>query len=52
LNELHPWQRLGVLFLLHCYGFFGVVILGDEMGLGKVGVPPPSPLSHPNTPQR
>lgn len=38
LNELHPWQRLGVLFLPHCYRFFG-----DEMGLGKVPVSPPTP---------
>jgi hypothetical protein len=35
-NELHPWQVLGVVFLLHCYRFFRVAILGDEMGLGKV----------------
>jgi hypothetical protein len=46
LNELHSWQTPGVLFLLHCCHFFG-----DEMRPGKVGAPPPSPLSHPNTPQ-
>ena len=51
LNEFHPWQRLGVLFLLHCYRFFGIAVPGDEMGLGKVCAPPPSPLSHPNPPQ-
>jgi hypothetical protein len=34
--KLHPWQRIGVTFLHQCCEYFGVALLADDMGVGKV----------------
>jgi len=34
--KLHPWQRVGVVFLHKCREELRYALLADEMGVGKV----------------
>ena len=37
--RLQPWQQLAIAFLLTCREKYGLALLADEMGVGKV-IPP------------